>query len=109
MYDLNTKAIAKHFKREVPKGPRIICHYCGHKINANPRVGITRRRADHLQGCTEKPQEPDSTEVETDSTEDETQSVILSTGDYADIIKSTEEYDAEHDKLIIILLLILFM
>ena len=51
MTKTNTVEIAKNFKRKIPKGPRIICKFCGDEIEITPCKGITKRRVDHLNGC----------------------------------------------------------
>src|SRR5436305_10101811 len=47
----NPVDLSGHFRRKSRKEPKIICKYCSHEIDLNPRNGINRRRDDHLNGC----------------------------------------------------------
>ena len=53
MTELTPKETTSHFKRDVPKGSKIICKHCGYKIDVKPRKGITERRLKHLNECKE--------------------------------------------------------
>ena len=51
MSELTAAQLKKYFKRVVRRGPHIKCKNCGVEIDAQPRIGITERRRNHLNGC----------------------------------------------------------